>query len=261
MARKRIPHPTHLFDMPEIAAGSALTVLHLESLMKRSDAPEPVSGGGRGKGALLFDSYGLAIFGVAGGLFWSGAELTPSIRIAKALVSELRSQKGYVPSGIAFAWRDVNGEAKWPKADDDFLLFEVYREHGTQNPTNDWKGDYVLEVFNREYCFIDNYDSQIEHVPSFGVDRKSSSIPNLRLFGWKRGGDVSISDPSYGIPVSALDSDATEFSKANARAIEDEFYAARANPLGSLRLNVSRAIRCAYARVFDWRLTHPPNTS
>jgi hypothetical protein len=263
MARPRTTRPPGAFDLADMAAGSGLTVAVLEGLLKRDDAPAPNSGGGRGRGAALWDYRGFGRLAVAGGLFWSGAEPTPAMRIASAVVAEFESVRGPGKlSGLSMAWRDLPpaGLAELPSPGpdgwtDDYELYRVFRRHCADRLHEPWRGDVSIEIIDRHYVFYDFDQSRMKSAESFGVRRDTLAEPTFRLLGWERGGSPTLRHVAEEIPAAVFDETSPDHSTAlaAARAVEDEFHNARANPRGALRLNMSRAIRCAYGRVYEFR--------
>jgi hypothetical protein len=246
-----------------MAAGSGLSVTVLEGLLKRDDAPPPNSGGGRGRGAALWDYRGFGRLAVAGGLFWSGAEPTPAMRIASAVVAEFESVRGPGKlSGLSLAWRDLPPEGldelPGPGPDgwtDDYEQYRVFRRHCADGLHDPWRGDVSIEIIDRHYVFYDFDQPRMKSAESFGVRRDTLAEPTFRLLGWERGGSPTLRHIAHEIPAAALDELAPNHAAAlaTARAIEAEFHHARANPRGVLRLNMSHTIRCAYGRVFEAR--------
>jgi hypothetical protein len=259
MARKRVPHPPHTFDLQEIAVGSALSPQQIDTLIKRGVAPWPISGGGRGKGALLFDVAGLSEFAITGSAYWSGCELLPTARLASAIIDYLMLVYGHTQSRCYMNWNKLSSNADQlppnedgSRAIDDFNIHTLFRRFGPYEVGEAWKDDLFLEVFDRRYCFF-GIPGGLRFPGSFGAKRNSDMEPMFRLDGWARGEEVTLHELPDLLPKGALDPDCSEEVRNAARAVEDEFYDARANPRGVFRVNLSLSIRNAFDRICDFR--------
>jgi hypothetical protein len=110
----------------------------------------------------------------------------------------------------------------------------------------------VVEIVDRKYVFeptLAGFKIPI-HSPVSGI---VPATPAYRISGWGRGTDAVISDVSREVPTYDFQQD--EESAAIYRQIETEFLNARQNAVGTIRVNVSLAVRNAFDAVNDHRLT------
>lgn len=236
-----------------------MSAQQIETLIKRGVAPEPISGGGRGKGALLCDVAGLSKFAITGAGYWSGCELLPAARLAGAIIDYLMMVYGHTHSRCYLNWNKVASFANQlqsndddSRAVDDFYIHGLFRRFGPYQVGETWRDDLFLEVFDRRYCFF-GIPGGLKNNVSFGVARNSDMEPMFRLDGWARGEEITLHELPELLPNGALDPDCSHEIRNAARAVEDQFYDARANPRGALRINISLAVRNAFDRIYDLR--------
>jgi hypothetical protein len=229
-------------------------------LQKLGIAPECVAGGGR-RNERLFDSRGLSEFAIFTGLFWSGLEMAPAARLAKAVLQIFDEIYGRPPSRLyenARRWHaDISGllvDPSWADIAnherlDDSIIYAAARHDPTYKAGEAWKDDIHFELVDRQYGFLGNLSGPKVSSPVGGC--KATLLPKFRVVGWTRGGDITaqrISDEfheGWHVPDSS--------AMLHARAIETEFFEAYDSPRGRLALNISLAIRDAHDRIYDLR--------
>jgi hypothetical protein len=109
----------------------------------------------------------------------------------------------------------------------------------------------VVEIVDRKYVFEPTLaDIKIPiHSPVSGT---VPAAPAYRIVGWGRGIDSVISDVANEVPNYDFQRD--KESAAIYKQIETEFLNARQNAVGTIRVNVSLAVRNAFDAVHDHRL-------
>jgi hypothetical protein len=263
MARPRKDTSSDLFSSTEMAIGASLTVRAFALLQEAGLAPDPVENSRGRSGHALFDSEGLEHAGVIRAFYGAGAQTFLAARLARAFYVEWK-QCGYTGLDKLSRLNGYYRQAASKITPDDFKIlpddlkntFTLHRalrlKTNIYKPYTALREDMVVEIVDRKYVFeptLAGFKIPI-HSPVSGI---VPATPAYRISGWGRGTDAVISDISREVPTYDFQQD--EESAAIYRQIETEFLNARQNAVGTIRVNVSLAVRNAFDAVNDHRLT------
>jgi hypothetical protein len=218
-------------------------------------------------GAAFYDSFGVSHWALNGALYASGVPLLSACRLGVLIADELGAAYGRFPSRLDdYLEKRLNPlfpNFPWPESPLQRFLYgstsDFWQHHLLRTQTNIYqpgkmlRGDYCIEIVNREYVFTGfDWQGKLLTMSPFG-GQASDLSPDYRILGWHRDGDdLDIRSIFDELPRGWADSDPEAL--AGARAIEDEFHAARANAVSVLRINVSLAIRNAFDAIHDRRV-------
>lgn len=254
--------PYGLYSATEIERAFGLQERTVAVLQKLEIAPESMGGGGRRK-ERLFDSRGLSQLAIFAGLFWSGLEMAPAARLARVVSSVFDETYDRPPSRLyenARKWHreivkicadpDWAAVAEKPRLDDS-IIYAAARRDPAYKPGETWKDDIHFELVDRQYGFLGNPSGPKSLSPVGG--RKATMVPEFRVVGWTRGGDVVAYRIYDEFPAGWHEQGSP--AMLHACAIETEFFQAYDAPRGRLAMNVSLEIRTAHDRIHEVRNT------
>lgn len=260
MARPRKDSPPDLFTAIEMAVASDITPRNFSLVADRGLAPEPARGAAGGRGvARLWDSYGVSQVALMGAFHhYCRLELLLAAKLASVFEDDFSAPRGLFPSNFAdYLQRPLNPNmphAPWKKEEgdqdirDDFWLHHYLRTRSTIYRRGRYmRGDVFMEIVNREYVFT-ALDPELKIKFVGGKDAEALG----RIVGLARGSD---SDAEV-IPLTAeVDMNPADPKwQARVDEIEREFFAARENAVGIVRVNASLAIRNAFDAIHDHRI-------
>jgi hypothetical protein len=260
MSRPRQIIPPYLYSPKEIESSLGMESRTMETLLKLGLAPQSSEGGGRGR-SRLFGATGLSQVAIFSGLFWSGLEIVAAGRLSRAIFNSFYEIYGYPPSGLYQndrKWADeiekLRTHPDWvPIANnewtDDSIIYVAARRSGSYVPGEAWKDDLHCWLFDRQFGFT-GIPGGLPIANSL-CGRTDPMQPTFRVLNWTRGGDVTARQIYEEFPFGWDGPDSP--ARAQARAIEEEFFRAFDSPRGRLSLNVSRTIRAAHDAIYQLR--------
>jgi len=270
MARPKSNLPPDQFTLTEaavIGAGFPPRAPSLVQSKHRHLAPTSVDRGFGHNGAAFYDSFGVSHWALNGALYSSGVPLLAACRLGSLIADELGAAYGRLPSRLDnylekalnpkhpyFPWPESPLQQYLSGATSDFWQHHLLRtQTEIYQPGKLLRGDYCIEIVNREYVFTGfDWQGKLLTMSPFG-GQASDLSPDYRIQGWSRGSEnLEIRSIIEELPGGWADNDPRAL--AGARAIENEFHAARANAASALRINISLAIRNALDAIHDHRV-------
>ncbi len=257
MARPRKDSPPDRFTSADMALAGGTTPRNFSLLVDRGLAPEAVSGGGGRGAARMWNSYGVSHIALVSALHGScGLELLLAAKLAAAFEDDFSSVRGLFPSNLSdFLQRPYNPNfphAPWQKEEneqdirDDFWLHHYLRTRSkVYRRARYMRGDVFMEIVNRQFVFT-ALDPELRIKFVGGKDAE----PLARIVGLDRGADAEVLSLADEVDLNHRD------PKWQARfdEVEREFFSARENAIGVIRVNVSLAIRNAFDAIHDYRI-------
>ena len=248
-----------------MAVAGGLTIRQFGVLIEQDLAPNPVTHAVGKGGTKYWDQFGLGEVAMLGALHKSSVELLMAARLAKAILDDFTSFRGYLPSRLSDYIRSRSLNPKLPnypfdltgdevlRIDDDFWLHHYLRTRtDVYRPGVAIDGDMVLEIADRKYVFSGfAWETKVSTLSSYGGYTDKPVAVEYEIVDWERGAAATVRSFFHDInPDFSVDPD----SRKTAREREIEWFAARKNAVSLVRLNLSLAIRNAFDAIHDHRI-------
>jgi hypothetical protein len=210
----------------------------------------------------IYDQGGLRHAALIGVFRNDGLPLLVAAQLAQEIKNELGSRYSALPSnlfgfceGRYFPWKR-DEEKKYGSSihnGGDFLLHHLLLTTDVYKRNTAIRGDFYFEIVNRQYVFMGVLGSPKLISP---FDDNTADVESIyRIVGWDRGSDA------LGVTVRPMYDEFNEgwhergtAAADHAKRIEQEFFAARANAVSHLTINISLAIRNAFDALHDYRI-------
>jgi hypothetical protein len=251
MARPRRDTPLDDFTTADMAVGVGTSQTNIIMLSKKGLVPgfASVNMGSYRVGNIQALKHIAAIFAVNK----AGVELLLAAKLVAPIAAELEiNYAGEIPSNLdryMHAWIHREGD---PDSRNDFWFHHllVTRTEGLYRRGESMLGDFVVEVADRQYVYLDAVRKPAD-IPVIGGIHYSVN-PLFKVIGWERGEEAEILPFHH--EADAVGQYFSETPKERNRHLQAEYLKAYGHAVGRIRVNISLAIRHALDAIHERRI-------
>ena len=238
-------NPGPRFSFAELAVAGDMTRRAVQHVVETGLLP---SGG---------DIRTLKRMATIGGFAAAGVPLICAAKIAAAILVEFNESDGEAPSGLRFLVRELSDDEvsalqEEADANDYWYHLALYKHHqkfGLSERLGKTRFDAFIEIIDREFVFMSTANN-------FSILDSITQRPQEAQFigwleGWERASDARLV-PLYE-KIQIDDSGTADSPDNKAAELVNAALDARLNAVGSIKVNVSLAIRRALDRVAEYR--------
>jgi hypothetical protein len=278
MARPKNHAAPDRFTSTEISVSNGISARNFEMLRSRGLAPEPAVHFFNQAGSSYWNTNGFRRTAVIGSFLQCGVPLLLAAQLAQEVDHELSARYYHLPSNFEaflekahnprhphFPWSNEFASSLGGTIYDggDFWLHTLLTTTPSYLRGRAMRGDFFIEIINRQYVFI----GVVDGISTLSMSGERQDVePAYRLHEWARSESAAVR-PIHDEFNQGWYDRGTQ-AAAEAKAIEDEFFAARKNAVSTIRVNIGLAIRNGFDALhdyrqrrnakFDWRATIKP---
>jgi hypothetical protein len=263
MARPKNDSPADGFTSTEVSVSNGISARNFEMLRSRGLAPKPAVHFFNQAGSSYWNTDGFRRTAVIGAFAQCGIPLLLAAQLAEEVDHELSARYYHLPSNFeAFLEKEHNPrhpDFPWSKEfasslggtiydGGDFWLHTLLMTTASYLRGSAMRSDFFVEVINRQYVFI----GVVNGIATLSMSgERQNAEPAYRLLDWARNDSTAVRPIHEEFNQGWYDRGTQAAEQA--KAIEEEFFAARNNAVSMIRVNIGLAIRNGFDTLHDYR--------